>query len=58
LIGAAAFLAGFGIVWHIWWLAIFAIIAGVACVFVRTFDDDTEHVISAAEVARLELHAV
>jgi len=50
-----AFLAGFAFVWHINWLAIVSIIAIIVCVIVRTFNDDTEYTIPAAEIEKLEV---
>jgi len=48
------FLVGFAFVWHIIWLAAFGIIGAVICVIIRTFDEDTEYVLTAAEVERIE----
>lgn len=48
------FLVGFGFVWHIIWLIILGIIGAVVCLLIRTFDDDTEYVIKASSVAKLE----
>jgi cytochrome o ubiquinol oxidase subunit I len=53
-ISAFSFLAGFGIVWHILWLIVFGLIGSIACVMIRSFDTDTEYVISAEEVKHLE----
>ncbi len=48
------FLAAFGLVWHIIWLALLGIFGAIACVIIRSFDEDTEYVLPAAEVERLE----
>lgn len=48
------FLAGFAIVWHIVWLAIAGIIGSIICVIIRSFDEETEYIIPAAEIARME----
>jgi cytochrome o ubiquinol oxidase subunit 1 len=53
-IGASSFLVGFGIVWHIWWLAIVGLIAAITLLIMRTLDEKTERVISAKEVAATE----
>ena len=45
MIGACAFAAGFGIVWHVWWLAILGLLGAIACVFVRAFQEDIEYVV-------------
>jgi cytochrome o ubiquinol oxidase subunit 1 len=54
LVGGFAFAFGFAMVWHIWWLAIL----GLALIAVATIhhgsDDDTEALVSAAEVARVD----
>ena len=49
-IGAFAFFLGFGAVWHLWWLVAFGLIGSVLSIFVRTFAEDTEYVISAAQL--------
>ncbi|MGM0562386.1 MAG: cytochrome o ubiquinol oxidase subunit I [Pseudomonadota bacterium] len=54
LLGALAFLLGFAVVWHIWWLAIAALAAIVGTVIARSFDDDCEFVLPAEEVERTE----
>lgn len=51
------FLAAFGLVWHIGWLAIGGLIAAVACVIIRSFDDETEYILPAAEVERMDKRA-
>ncbi len=53
-ISAFAFLVGFGFVWHIIWLAILSIVGIIVCVIMRTFNEDTEYTITAAEVENLE----
>ncbi len=55
IIAGFALLAGFSIVWHIWWLAACGLIAAITAVIIRCSDDHTEYVLKAAEVARLEL---
>ena len=53
-----AFLLGFGMVWHIIWLAIFGLIGSIACLIIRSFDDDTEYTITAEEVKKIEMGSV
>ncbi|MDB5163751.1 MAG: cytochrome ubiquinol oxidase [Candidatus Saccharibacteria bacterium] len=53
-IAALAFLAGFGFVWHITWLIVAAMLGIVVCVIARTFNEDTEYVLPAQEVEKLE----
>jgi cytochrome o ubiquinol oxidase subunit 1 len=54
MIGGLAFALGFAMVWHIWWLAIAAGLGILIAVALRTFDDDTEFLMSAAEVQAVE----
>jgi len=49
-----SFLAGFGFVWEIVWLWVVSLLAIVICIIVRTFNDNTEYTITAAEVRKLE----
>ncbi|HEX8182463.1 MAG TPA: cytochrome o ubiquinol oxidase subunit I [Candidatus Saccharimonadales bacterium] len=53
-IAGFAGLVGFGLIWHIWWLAIVAFIGIVAAIIIRSMDENTEYVIPAAEVLRIE----
>ncbi|MDN6180643.1 MAG: cbb3-type cytochrome c oxidase subunit I [Halomonas subglaciescola] len=46
----AATLMGFGLVWHIWWLAIAGLLGMAASMIARGFVTQTEHTISAAEL--------
>jgi cytochrome o ubiquinol oxidase subunit 1 len=41
-------------IWYIWWLAIVAGLGILIAVAVRTFDDDTEFVLPAAEIQAIE----
>ncbi len=52
LIGAAAGVAAFGLVWHIWWQAVAGVVTVWALVIARSFDADTQRTIPAAEVER------
>ncbi len=53
-IGLTSFLIGFGLIWHIWWLAIAATIATIVIIIMRAFDDDTEYVMTGAELFKLD----
>ncbi len=53
-ISGFVFLMGFALVWHIWWLLVVGLIGAVVCVIVRAFEEETEYVIPAAEVERME----
>ena len=54
-IAGCAFVFGFAIIWHIWWLAILMIPAIIGLFIIRANDEHTEIVIPASEVRRLEL---
>jgi cytochrome o ubiquinol oxidase subunit 1 len=56
LIGVAAFLIGFGIVWHIYWLAGLALLKLITVLVVRSMNEEPEYVLTAKEVERLENH--
>ena len=53
-IAAFATVAGFAMVWHIIWLALFGVAGVLVCIIMRSFDEDTEYILPAAEVAKLE----
>ena len=46
--------ACFGLVWHMWWLAILGLFGVPAFLIVRSFQRNTKRVISAEEVTRIE----
>lgn len=56
-VGGAAFMLGFAIIWHIWWLAFIAVVAIILLVIYRTLQENTERIISAKEVASIEANA-
>lgn len=49
-----AFLVAFAAVWQMAFLAIVSLIAIVICVIVRTFNEESEYTLTAAEVEKLE----
>jgi cytochrome o ubiquinol oxidase subunit 1 len=53
-IGFFSFLFGFCIVWKILWLAPLLLVAIIVCILIRTFDENTDYVVPAAEIERLE----
>jgi cytochrome o ubiquinol oxidase subunit I len=57
-IGCFAFLFGFATIWHIIWLMPLGLLGVVACVIIRTLDDETEHTVSVATIKRLEAPAL
>ena len=56
-LSAFVFAAAFGLVWHIIWMAALGAAGAIACLIVRSFDDDTEYVIPAAEVEKMDMLA-
>ena len=55
VIGGLAFVLGFAMVWWIWWLAALSGLGIWAALIVRSSDDNTDIVLDAAEVERLEV---
>lgn len=53
-ISAFSFVTGFGLVWHVLWLIAIGLIGSIACVIIRSFDEDTVYTVSAEEVKRME----
>lgn len=54
IMGALAFLLGFGLVWYLWWMAAVALAGLVLCLLVRSLDDETEFLIPATTVEATE----
>jgi len=54
LMGGFAFVFGFAMIWYIWWLAALCGLVMWALMIWRSSDDESEMVIPAAEVARLD----
>jgi len=54
VIAGGAFALGFGIVWHIWWMAILGLLTIIVTIIVRSMDEHTEYIVPAAEVERLD----
>ncbi len=46
------FLLGFAFVWHITWMIIVGLVGSIACVIIRSLDEDTEYVITAGELEK------
>jgi cytochrome o ubiquinol oxidase subunit 1 len=53
-VGLFSLVLGFAGVWHIWWLAVLALVGVVATLILRSYDDDIDYIISAETVARME----
>ena len=54
IIGVLAFLFGFAMIWHIWWLALAGALGMLISVLVRASSDDVDYYVPAAEVERIE----
>ena len=54
IIGGSAFVFGFSVIWYIWWLAILAALGVVLAIIARSVDDDTDYIVPAVEVERIE----
>jgi len=54
VLGGLAFVLGFGMVWHIWWLVIACGLAMWVTLALRASDDESDFVLTAAEVAGIE----
>ena len=48
------FIIGFAFVWHILWLGLVGFLGVLIALIKRTFDDDTEYIIPASEIAETE----
>jgi cytochrome o ubiquinol oxidase subunit 1 len=55
MMGGLSFVFGFAMVWWIWWLAIVAGLGMWATMIWRSSDDETDFILTAAEVERLEV---
>ena len=53
-IGIFSGVFGFALIWHIFWLAAVFLAAIVITVIVRSYNNDTDYYVPAAEVARIE----
>jgi cytochrome o ubiquinol oxidase subunit I len=53
-IAAFSFLFGFGLIWHIFWLAIVGLIGMIVCIVIQTSDNHPTYTIPATEVAKIE----
>lgn len=49
-----AFLFGFSMVWHIFWLAALSLVGAICFVVVRTFDENTEYEVEISDIEKTE----
>jgi len=54
-IGILSFLFGFGVIWHMFWLALVGIVGIVVCMIVRLSEKETEFYIPVSEIEKNEL---
>jgi cytochrome o ubiquinol oxidase subunit I len=54
VIGMLALPFGFGMIWHIWWMAILFLVAMIGSSIVHSFDQDRDYYVPADEVAEIE----
>jgi cytochrome o ubiquinol oxidase subunit I len=54
VIGMLAFVFGFAMIWHIWWMAGASALGMVISVIVRATSEDVDYYVPAAEVERIE----
>jgi cytochrome o ubiquinol oxidase subunit 1 len=54
VIASFAFLFGFAIIWHVWWLAALSLVGVIISTLVRLNNDDTEYIVPASTIAKLE----
>jgi cytochrome o ubiquinol oxidase subunit 1 len=52
VVGGFALLFGIGIIWHIWWMVIVALLGLIITLIIRLTSDDTEEVIKAATLRK------
>lgn len=55
VIGGFSFLIGFGLIWHMWWLALVGLIGVITTIIIRCSDDETEYTLPATELKRLDV---
>lgn len=53
-IAVGAFMVGFGLIWHMWWLALTGLVAVIVLLIIKLNQEDTERIIPSKEVARLD----
>jgi len=53
-VGLAAFVIGFSIIWHMWWLALVGLIGVVVLIILATLQEDTETIIGVDEIVATE----
>jgi cytochrome o ubiquinol oxidase subunit 1 len=54
VLGGLAFLLGFAVVWHIWWVVAACAVGMGIVIIARSCDDDADYCMSASDVERIE----
>ena len=54
IIGIVGGILGFAMIWHIWWLVAVSLVAILATIVLRSFQDEGEHDLTDSDVAALE----
>jgi cytochrome o ubiquinol oxidase subunit 1 len=57
IIAGFAFGFGFAMIWHIYWLAVIGLVGIITSVIIRTSDDHSEYVVTAAKIEAMEAAA-
>jgi cytochrome o ubiquinol oxidase subunit 1 len=52
--GGFGVVLGFGLIWHIWWMALLGLAGMVGSFIVRAYDRDVDYYVPAAEVEKIE----
>ncbi len=53
-IGAIAAVFGFAVIWHLWWLAVVAVLCVIGVLIYRSLDEETTHIVTADEFKKLD----
>ncbi|MGO9993036.1 MAG: cytochrome o ubiquinol oxidase subunit I [Steroidobacteraceae bacterium] len=54
IIGGFSFLFGFGLIWHIWWIALVGLLGIVIATITHSFSQHREYFVPADDIARIE----
>jgi cytochrome o ubiquinol oxidase subunit 1 len=54
IVGAFSLMLGFGLVWHIWWMAFLGLLGIVLSIIVHSFNEDRAYYVPAEDIARIE----
>ena len=54
IIGAFNLLLGFGLTWHIWWMAALGLVGAIVTLIIRTMDNDVDYYVQVDEIERIE----